>query len=189
VLMLFAMRPAFAHWIVDKVMRLLPFLERFHLRSLTDRVLDGLAPLGSVRGLLGITLWTALAWIGSIIAGYLLMYVFYDTPNWTAVLLIIASASVAIAIPAAPGSVGPFELAVILGLSAGGMIDANNPQEKAFAFAIFLHLINVFCYAATGMIGLGQERISFGEVIRLAQQLVGKKAEPTEESAPISSTP
>lgn len=60
----------------------------------------------------------------------------------------IAAAALAIALPAVPGSVGPFEAAIIVGLQLSGMIDPANglPQERAFAFAVVLHLVNAACY-------------------------------------------
>lgn len=167
-------------------MRILPFLKRLHFRALVDRVLDGISPLSSVRGFLGISFWSVVAWATSIIAGYLLLFSFYEQPNWAASLLMIASAAIAIALPAVPGSVGPFEAAIIFGLQLSGLIDPANglPQERAFAFAVVLHIVNVLVYAVLGYLGLLQERISLGEVFRAARDTVSRKSEPVSEPAP-----
>lgn len=180
VLAFFAARRGLAHNAVDLILKLLPFLERLGVRSLADKVLDGIAPLGSLRGV-GYSLWWSLwAWATSIAAGYVLLFAFYDQPNWAAALLMIAAAALAIALPAVPGSVGPFEAAIIVGLQLSGMIDPANglPQERAFAFAVVLHLVNAACYVILGYIGLLQERVSLGEVFRAARAAVARKAAP-----------
>lgn len=179
-LALLAARRNLAHWILDAAQRLLPFLRRFHLRPVVDHLLDGIAPLASVKGVARAFFWTAAAWAPSVIAGYVLLFVFYDAPRWEAALLMIAIASLAIALPAVPGSVGPFEAAIILGLQAGGMVGGDNTPERAFAFAVLLHIVNVALYAVTGWIGLSRQKISFGEVMRSARQLARRRdTEPT----------
>jgi uncharacterized protein (TIRG00374 family) len=177
VLAFFAARRHVAHAIVRFFLRLLPFLERLGVRSLADKVLDGIAPLGSVRGVSYSLWWSLWAWTTSIVAGYVLLFAFYDQPNWAAALLMIAAAALAIALPAVPGSVGPFEAAIIVGLQLSGMIDPANglPQERAFAFAVVLHLVNAACYVILGYLGLLQERVSLGEVFRAARDAVARK--------------
>jgi uncharacterized protein (TIRG00374 family) len=187
VLILFASRRALAHRILGLVLHILPFLERLHLRQIADRVLDGIMPLGSVRGIVRALFWTALSWAASVMAGFVLLYVYYATPNWESALLMIAVASIAIALPAVPGSVGPFEAAIVLGLTAGGLVKPGLPQERALAFAVLSHIVNIGSYAFLGVIGLAQEHISFGEVVRSARQLVSKKEEQPEPA--VNPTP
>jgi uncharacterized protein (TIRG00374 family) len=176
VLAVFAARPPLAHSLLNLVLRIIPALERFHLRSLADRVLEGIAPLGSLRGATLTIFWSVLAWIASVVTTYILMLVFYERPTWNAALLMTSIASLAIALPAVPGSVGPFELAMVLGLTVGGMVEPNNPQQQARAFACsaLIHLVATGSYAFLGVIGLSQEHISFGEVLRSVRQLAGR---------------
>ncbi|MCS6871510.1 MAG: lysylphosphatidylglycerol synthase transmembrane domain-containing protein [Anaerolineae bacterium] len=177
VLAFFAARRHLTHAIVNFFLKILPFLERLGVRSLADKVLDGIAPLGSLRGV-GYSLWWSVwAWAASIVAGYVLLFAFYDQPNWAAALLMIAAAALAIALPAVPGSVGPFEAAIIVGLQLSGMVDPANglPQERAFAFAVVLHLVNAACYVLFGYIGLLHERVSLREVFRTARDAVIRK--------------
>jgi glycosyltransferase 2 family protein len=173
VLAVFAARRSLAHRLLDMVLQILPFLERFHVRRLADRVLDGIAPLGSARGATAAFFWTAVSWITSVIQTYLLIFVFYERPTWNAALLMTSIASLAIALPAAPGSIGPFEWAMITGLRVGGLINPADPQAetRAFACAVLIHIVSVGSYAFLGVIGLSQERISLGEVIRSARQM------------------
>jgi glycosyltransferase 2 family protein len=170
-----ANRRAWAHGLLAFGLKLLPFLKRLNPASLLDKVLDGFAPLNTLRGIMLIVLWGGLGWAASVVAGFVLMYAFYGQPTWAAALLMIAAASIAIALPAVPGSVGPFEAAIIVGLTAGGMITPENPSERAFAFAVVLHMVNVGSYALLGLFGLQQERITFAELVRRARN-VGSNA-------------
>ncbi len=189
ILTAFAARPSLAHRLLDGVLRVLPFLERFRLRSLADHVLDGIAPLGSIRGATAIFGWTAISWLMSIIQTYLLLFVFYDQPKWNAALLMTSIASLAIALPAMPGSIGPFEAAMVAGLQIGGMITPGDPQSqaRAAACAVLIHVVSVASYAFLGVIGLSQERISLGEVIQSARQMAARsRSETPAETETIS---
>lgn len=182
-----AARRNLAHRLLDVTQRYAPFLGRFHLGQVVDHLLDGIAPLASVKGVTRAFFWTAAAWAPSVIAGYILLFTFYDAPRWEAALLVIAIASLAIALPAVPGSVGPFEAAVILGLQAGGMVGGDNTPERAFAFAVILHVMNVALYVVTGLIGLSRQKISFGEVMRAARQLARRtRTEPVNAEANLN---
>ncbi len=181
VLVVFAARRTLAHRVVDLALRFFPFLQRLNLRHLTDRVLEGIAPLGSVRGAGEIFGWTVIAWGTSLIQGIFLLYVFYEHPTLSADLFAIGIASLAIAIPFSIGSVGPFEAAIVTGLAVGGLatLSANQVEPRAAACAVLFHLFNVLSYAVLGIIGLAQERISLGEVLSSAQR-VARGANKTE---------
>jgi hypothetical protein len=177
VLFLLAVQRRLAHVVLDIALRILPFLKRFGVRDIADRVLDGLAPLARPTSIARILFWTVIAWTGSVVAGFVLLYVFYEQPNWMSALLMIAIASIAIALPAVPGSVGPFEAAVILGLQLGGLVDAANPPERAFAFAVLLHIVNVVSYSSLGLLGLVREKITLGGLVAAARGVAGRKDE------------
>lgn len=185
-LALFAARRRLAHRFLNIALRVLPFLERLGLRRVVDHALDGIAPLASPRGVFRALFWTAAAWTPSVVAGFILMYVYYDAPRWEAALLMIATASIAIALPAVPGSVGPFEAAVIVGLEVGGMIGGANTPERAFAFAVLLHILNVGLYAGLGVLGLAREGVTFREVIRSARQLAERRKQHPDAPATVN---
>jgi glycosyltransferase 2 family protein len=166
-----SVRRGIAHKLLELALRVLPFLKRFGLVSVVDRILDGLAPLSSLRALVRVLGLNALAWFGSVFAAYIGLFVFYENPNWQAALL-------SVALPAAPSGVGTFQFAVIFALQVTGLIGAGNPPERATAYAVLIHAINVLCYVGTGLVGIGQERVSLGEVIQSARVMgTGKKAE------------
>ena len=178
-LIMFAVRRDWAHRLLDQVLRWLPMFERFGLRGLMDSILDGLSPLASLRGGFLLLFWTTLSWVASVSAGYLLLYVFFPEPTWYAALLAIASAAIAVALPALPGNVGPYEAAVIFGLTAAGMT-GEHFRERAFAYGVLLHIVNVASYVTCGWYGLLRENITLGELIRVTRQLANRNKSNTE---------
>lgn len=186
VLIVFAFRRAWAHWLVALAVRIVPPMERIRPTHLTDRLLDGIAPLTRPRSAVVLLGWTACAWTCSVTAAYFMMPTFYPGGDWTASVLMIALASLAIAFPAVPGSVGPFELAVIAALAAVGFVPDGSADAKsrAVAFAVILHIVNVLSYVLTGYYGLLREKIGFGALLAAARS-IGSRPQPEEEAAVI----
>ncbi len=133
-----------------------------------DHFLDGLQPLTRPRALFSALVWTALSWGFSTIAGYILMFTFYTQANWAATMLYIAAAAFAIAVPAVPGNLGPYEGSIYLAISAMGYA---NPAGTAVAFAVLVHGLNLLVHASTGVLGFIQEGISLEQLSRGVQEM------------------
>ncbi len=185
VLAILAARRAWTHRTLSLIAGRIPLLGRLKVAEWLEHLLDGIAPLGSVRGVGAALGLTALAWTMSTCEGFVLMAMFYDQPNWNATLLMIAMGALAVALPAVPGNVGPFEAAVIYGMVLGGMVTPDSPElrARALAFAVTVHIVNTGMYAFTGWIGLGREGITVGELVRSAQALTRRSA--TTAEAPV----
>ncbi|MEO8606753.1 MAG: lysylphosphatidylglycerol synthase transmembrane domain-containing protein [Chloroflexota bacterium] len=169
VLVFLSSQRALAHRILAWVMGRLPL--KLSVQSLTqwlDHFLDGLAPLTQPRALFLALFWTAVSWGFSIATGYIVMLAFYPQASWIATCLFIAAASLVIAIPAVPGSIGPYELSILLALSAVGY---GEPRDTATAFALVVHGLNLGLYAVMGIIGFIQEGISLGQLSRGVQEM------------------
>lgn len=186
VLAVFARRPAWAHRLLDGLGRAIPLLRRSKLHDWLDEVLAGLVPLGSPRLALLAAGWTAAAWAMSVIAGYALLFAFFDAPTWAASMAMVALASFAIAVPAVPGNLGPFEAAVVFGLAGAGLVE-NATDAPAVAFALLLHVVNLATYILMGLIGLWAENVSLGDVTRAARALAARRETPAvpEADAPL----
>lgn len=186
VLAVFARRPAWAHRLLDGVGRLLPLLRGPRVHRWLDQVLEGLVPLGSPRLAVQAIGWTVAAWTASVIAGYVMMFAIFDQPTWAASMAMIALASFAIAVPAVPGNLGPFEAAVVFGLAGAGMVESAT-AAPAVAFALLLHVVNLGTYILMGLIGLWAENVSLGDVTRAAQALRARQEAPAvpEIDAPL----
>lgn len=160
VLIVLAANPDRAVRLMQRIVR--PKLDqRFGLSNLFRHFLDGLKPLVNPRAAARMLGWTAVAWGFSLASGYVLMIAFFGEGNLAATCLFTAAASFAVAVPAVPGSVGPYEASIVLSLQAMGY---NASPETAVAFALVVHGLNLAVVAALGAIGFIQQGISLGQL-------------------------
>jgi len=148
-----------------------PFLRRVDLAAWLDHTLDGFKPLTRVSSLVNVLLWTAISWGFSLLSGYALMFVFYPQGDVVATLLFIAAASFAVALPAIPGNVGPYEGSIIFALGALGYTSTSIGFATATAFAFAVHFVNLAVNAVLGVMGFIAEGVSLGQVSQGVQQL------------------
>ena len=172
VLLLFAARPHWAHALLDSVGRVLPPLRGARLHAWLGHALDGITPLADPRTAALAILWTAVAWATSVMAGYALLYAIFDAPTWAASLAMVALASFAIAVPAVPGNLGPFEAAIVFALASTGLV-AHPTDPPAVAFALLLHAEGLAVYIVLGLVGLWAEGVSLGELLSVTRGLRG----------------
>jgi uncharacterized protein (TIRG00374 family) len=169
-----------AHRLMNGVIGIIPPLKRINPTALLDHLLDGLAPLATIRTLISALFWTGMSWLFSVMAGYVLMFTFYDNPSWSATCLYIAAAAFAIVVPATIGSLGIYEGSILLALNALGYGD---PATVAIAFAVTVHGVNVLVHSATGAIGFIHEGVSLGQLSRGVRDF---QLEPTSATTPIT---
>lgn len=136
-------------------------LQRLSLREWLDQFLDGLLPLARRDTLVRALCLTVLGWALSVASGYVLMYTFYETASWAATCLYIAAAAFAIAVPAVPGSLGTYELSIILALDALGL---GEPSTRAVMFAVTVHAVNLLVHVGTGVLGFIEEGITLQQL-------------------------
>ncbi len=182
VLLVFAHRREWASTILAFMIRLLPFLTRLNLESLANRLLDGLQPLTTRRGLLGAILWTGISWFVSVVGTWVMALAFPTLPQ-TAVMraaltLSVVAASFSIIIPFTLASVGPFEAATRFAL-----LTAAVPQEVSVTYALVWHSAVVLVYALWGAIGMVALGLSFGQ-IQAGAATFGKKPSTEPADAP-----
>lgn len=165
-----AVRPAWACRAFDGAGRRVTLLRRPAFRRWLDSALAGVQPLASARAVALAVGWTAAGWAVSVMTGYVLLYAIFDAPTWTASMAMVALASFVIAVPAVPGNLGPFEAAVVFGLASANLV-ARPTDAPAVAFALLLHVVNLFTYISAGLVGLWAEGVSLGEVTRVVEAL------------------
>jgi uncharacterized protein (TIRG00374 family) len=135
-----------AERLIDRLTLLHKLLKHVNPVALLAHFLDGLKPLTDTRALLRALGWTALSWGLSVIAGYILMFAFFERGDWAVTCLYIAAAAFAIAVPAMPGNIGTYEASILLALGAMGYDTASS---TAVIFAVTVHGINLLVHAAT----------------------------------------
>jgi len=172
-LSILANRRAVAHRLLMMTVGRIPFIVRLNPIQMLDRLLDGIMPIGTLRGLGTVIGWSGGIWLVSIAEGFVLMVMFYDKPSLDGTLLMISIGALTVALPAVPGNIGPFEAAVVSGLALAGMITPDSPElrARALAYAVVVHLVNTGTYAFCGWIGLTNEKVGPGQLLRAAQAL------------------
>jgi hypothetical protein len=138
-----------------------------------DHFLDGLLPLTRPGLLLRVLFWTGLSWGMSVVAGYIIMFAFYEQASWSATALYIAAAAFVIAVPAVPGNIGTYQWAIMLAVSAVGYGEPTDPVNVSFA--VVVHATNLLLYAVVGVLGFMQEGISLGQLTSQVQDFAPKQ--------------
>jgi glycosyltransferase 2 family protein len=172
VLIVLARRRAWADRLLKQFIKDPALLTR--LNGWLEHFLDGLQPLTQPRLFAQAVGWTLMSWGFSAIAGYILMFTFYEQASWSATFLYIAAAAFAIAVPAVPGNLGPYEGSIFLALSVMGFAE---PRSAAIAFAILVHGLNLAVHAVTGVIGFVQEGITLEQLSRGVQNMRQQQSE------------
>ncbi len=175
ILIVLAKNRQFTEKLISRLTKRIALLDRLQVDKFAHDFFDGLMPIIDFASLSQAIFWTTISWVLSIIAGYILMFAFFDQGEWTATMLYIAAAAFAIAVPAVPGNIGTYEASILLALSALGY----EQSETAIAFAITVHAINVFVHATTGVVGFMQEGISLGQLRTGVEQLQHTSASQT----------
>jgi uncharacterized protein (TIRG00374 family) len=148
------------------LLAILPRIDRDKAREYLRPFVDGLGGVSNPKTFISGLLLSVVAWIASGLTAWLLMLAFWDRVSLISGQLAVAAAGLGVAIPGAPGGIGPFEWAVVNALAAI-QLDA----DVARSFALALHLLNFGGTSILGGIGLLREGVSFSEVASQARAL------------------
>lgn len=124
-------------------------------RRLADslrRGVDGLAALSSPRRLLGLALWSAVAWALSVAINGAVFLALGFPPSWTASLLVLVVLQAGVALPSTPGKVGVFQV-----LSRWALVFMGFPAAVGLAYGILLYLVSPVVYMVFGALALAVE--------------------------------
>jgi glycosyltransferase 2 family protein len=155
----FVLRPDVARSLVQLLSR--PFPERVGKRLLevADNVLDGLAPLADPSIALRVGLWSLATWLVNSVTVYLELLAFNMAVTPAAAVLLVVGTNLSMAVPAAPGYIGTFEVAVV-----GVLVALGQPVESSQAFAIIYHFVGLVPVAVIGVIAALQQGINFASL-------------------------
>lgn len=143
-LALLAHRPGWAEAVIRAVRARAPLLARELHQALT-----ALALLRRPAQLARALLWTAAGWLCTVAATAALLLVFFERADALTACLIVGALAFASALPAAPGNIGTYELAVLVALRAAGY-----DENDAFIFGVLLHAVDLGVYLLAGSGGL-----------------------------------
>lgn len=145
-----AWAPKFAHRLLDRLLALIPLLQRIPLKSILGNLLDGLQPLTNWRTLAYTLFWNTVAWSFSLATFYFLHLALGIEVNIAlSVPLGISLAALSLALPVSVAGLGPFELAIVVAGQVVGM-----DQLEAISLGFLLHAITVAGNALWGTVGL-----------------------------------
>lgn len=132
-------------------------------RATADEFTRGLAVLGSTPALARALFLSLLAWSLNALSLAVVIRAFRLDCPWFTPVVTLAMIAVLVAAPLAPGLIGQFHLAVIVGLLATAPA-ITIPESQAVA--VIAHLVSVGTTAGLGVYCLHREHLSFASVAR-----------------------
>ncbi|MBP7341676.1 MAG: lysylphosphatidylglycerol synthase transmembrane domain-containing protein [Smithellaceae bacterium] len=147
--------------VIDRILRRLPGRLGEKVNSVIHHFIDGFQIITNVRRLLYLLFLSAVVWLIDAAAIYALLAAFgFDLPLLAAfVVMVILIAG--IAIPTAPGFIGNWHYACILGLSLFGVA-----KPEAFSFALVYHFLSMLVLLVLGLGFLPFNRFSLADMTR-----------------------
>jgi len=145
----------------DLFIRRLP--ERFAspLRRMIHHFIDGFRIVQDV-GLLGrVAALSLLIWVVDVAIIYAMFAAFSLSLSFTAALVLMVVLLIGIAIPTAPGFIGNWHYACILGLGIFGI-----PRAEALPFAVVYHFVSVLLIVVLGLMFLPFVQFSLADLKR-----------------------
>lgn len=154
--------------LVARLLNLLPRGIHKRIRGILDNFKAGFKILKSTRHYFTIIIETASLWILYGVQLYLVIvaYGLNEGDNLIskspviATMVVLLISAVGLSIPSAPGGVGTFHMACILGLSLVGITD----NESAAGFAVLLHALTVGYYIIVGFFFMWREGMKIGQL-------------------------
>jgi uncharacterized membrane protein YbhN (UPF0104 family) len=131
--------------IVLRPLRYLPFVSLELVGRATANVGRGLIGIRRWRNAAAAGAWTIVSWLAIALSNSVLMQGFHLGLSFSAGLLIAIATGLGMIIPSAPGAVGIFEAATVVGLHAYGV-----PNSQALSYALVLHAMNLVPYLVAG---------------------------------------
>jgi uncharacterized membrane protein YbhN (UPF0104 family) len=169
-LLVLVLKPDLARKLVRLVSARLPARLGARIETAADQALQGLAPLSNPSIALRLGLWSLATWTVNSLTVYLLMLAFNLSVTPVAAVVVVVGTNLSMAVPSAPGYVGPFEAATV-----GVLTLLGQPVSTAQTFAIVYHFIGLVPVATIGVIAAIQQGVGLA-VFR------GKPPEPEPES-------
>jgi uncharacterized protein (TIRG00374 family) len=145
--------------IINRILSKLPGKFAHKVDELIHHFIDGFQVIKNVKMLFYLLFLSALIWLVDVLAIYVLFLAFGFTLPVMASFVVMIVLIVGIAIPTAPGFIGNWHFACILGLSLFGVAKPN-----AFSFAVVYHFLSMTFTIALGVIFLPFNKFSIADM-------------------------
>lgn len=147
--------------IIDRILRFLPGKLSQKVNHVIHHFIDGFQVITDVKRLLYLLFLSAVVWLVDVAAIYALFLAFgFNLPILAAfVVMVILIAG--IAIPTAPGFIGNWHYACILGLSLFGIA-----KPEGLSFALVYHFLSMIVLIVLGVIFLPFNKFSISDITK-----------------------
>ncbi|MCX8045133.1 MAG: flippase-like domain-containing protein [Desulfobacterota bacterium] len=160
VLIFLAVKKEFSLNTIERITIALPPRIKQPLLRLAHSFIEGLQMLPDIKKTLYVGALSFVIWLVVGLSNYVLFFAFsFDLSliNAYAILVVVA---LGVMLPAAPGFVGTYHYACVLGLTAFGI-----SKSAAFSYAVALHFIQLVPVIMLGLIFLPLEHLSLAQVV------------------------
>ena len=151
--------------IINRVSSRLPGKFTHKIDELIHHFIDGFQVIKNIKILLYLFLLSALVWLVDVLAIYVLFLAFGFTLPVMASFVVMIILIVGIAIPTAPGYIGNWHFACILGLNIFGVA-----KPEAFSFAVVYHFLSIALVVVLGVIFLPFNKFSIADMKKQLNQ-------------------
>ncbi len=170
ILIFLAVKKEFSLNKIDQLLGTLPHQAQKPLQHLAHAFIEGLQILPDLKKTLLVSFLSIVIWLIIALSAYVLFFSFgFDLPliNALAISVIIA---LGVMLPAAPGFVGTFHYACMIGLTSFGI-----SKSEALSYAIVLHFLQMMPVVAIGLIFLPFQKISLPSFIKKEEEELEKE--------------
>jgi uncharacterized protein (TIRG00374 family) len=152
--------------LVDRLLVLVPRLDGQKLLGSFGSLIDGFAVLRTQGALLGLILWSLLAWTCSALINYFVMLAFDPHLPFTAAVLVLCVTVLGMTVPSSPGYIGVFDYLTVVALSLFAV-----EKDLALSYALVLHALLYVSMSLMGLLSLWRESYSLRRLESKATQL------------------
>jgi uncharacterized protein (TIRG00374 family) len=145
--------------IINKILSKFPGKFAHKIDDIIHHFIDGFQVITDIKLLLYLFFLSALVWLVDVLAIYILLLAFGFTLPIMASFVVMIILIVGIAIPTAPGYIGNWHLACVLGLSFFSLAEA-----EALSFAVVYHFLSIALVILLGAIFLPFNRFSIADM-------------------------
>jgi glycosyltransferase 2 family protein len=147
--------------IIERILHLLPGKFAQKANHVIHHFIDGFLVITDVKRLLYLLFLSAVVWLADVAAIYLLLLAFgFNLPILASFVVMVVLVA-GIAIPTAPGFIGNWHYACILGLSL-----FNIAKPEAFSFALVYHFLSIMMIVAMGVAFLPFNKFSISDMTK-----------------------
>jgi uncharacterized protein (TIRG00374 family) len=159
-LIVLALRPDWAQGVLQWLSARVPRLNQERWSRTLDDLLEGLEALRSLRQIVTLLAWSVVTWVFVVLYYWAMLWVFLDQPSLVEGSLLTCAIGLSMALPAAPGAIGAFEVAARYALE----LPFGVPKDAAIVMASVTHASQYAVMCLLGVVGLVQQNTSFGRL-------------------------